>query len=382
MKKVLLAVLAVCMFLCGCTEPNISPSTSAGISQGSNSTNSQSPTKTPSYTLSPIQSPSTSATQLPVPIPTQNSPVTPSPMVTQNPMVTQSPMVTPKPTVSPDGKYGSVEVTYHVETDGTTFTDKPSLWEMSYTVYDPTNKRGLSEESYEFTYGKAQGGKPHNTTVNNQKRFDGLGYNALAWDNKTPTSEKVLYLTFDCGYKYEDLTIRILDTLKEKDVKAAFFCTMPYLKTAPEEITRMINEGHIVGNHSTNHPSDCAKISRETLAKELLGVHNYLRVKFGYTSRYFRFPTGRNSTNALELVDSIGYRSIFWSVAHRDWDPKNQPGEDVSFETVTSRLHPGAVILLHSTSPDNAAILGRLIDYARDRGYTFRSLDEYDYWSN
>lgn len=375
MKKVLLAALAVCMFLCGCTEPNVSPSMSADASQGANPTQNQSPTKSPSYTLSPIQSPSSSSTQLPVPIPT------PSSTLPSDPTVTPNPTVTPRPTELPDGKYGFAEVTYHVENDGTTFTDKPSLREMSYTVYDPDNKRGLSEQSYEFTYGKAQGGKPHNTTVNNQKRFDGLGYDVLAWDNKTPTSEKVLYLTFDCGYKYEDLTVRILDTLKEKNVKAAFFCTMPYLKTASEEVVRMINEGHIVGNHSTNHPSDCAKISRTELAKELLGVQNYLRVKFGYTSKYFRFPTGRNSENALELVDSIGYRSIFWSVAHRDWDPKNQPGEDMSFETVTSRLHPGAVILLHSTSPDNAAILGKLIDYARDMGYTFRSLDEYGYWN-
>lgn len=269
-----------------------------------------------------------------------------------------------------------------MESDGTTYTGKPSLWEMSYTVYDTENKRGLSETSLGFSYGVAKNDTPHNTTVNNQKRFDGLGYDVLAWDNKTETSEKVIYLTFDCGYKYGDAVPKILDTLKEKGVPAAFFCTIAYVKKAPDEVARIINEGHIVGNHSTNHPSDCAKISREALALEVLGIHNYLRVKFGYDCKYFRFPAGKYSTNALELVDSLGYRSVFWSAAYRDWNPDAQLGEDVSFDTIKAQLHPGAVILLHSTSPDNVAILGKFIDYARERGYTFRSLDEYDYWSN
>ena len=173
----------------------------------------------------------------------------------------------------------------------------------------------------------------------------------------------------------------MLDTLKEKNVKAAFFCTMSYLKTAPNVVTRMINEGHIVGNHTTNHPSNSAALTRTELAEELLGVHNYLRVKFGYNSEYFRFPAGVYSENALDLVDSVGYKSVFWSIAHTDWDPENQPGVDKSFQTVTERLHPGAVILLHTTSPDNAEILGDFIDYAREQGYEFRTLDQYKYWN-
>ena len=144
----------------------------------------------------------------------------------------------------------------------------------------------------------------------------------------------------------------------------------------------MINEGHIVGNHSTTHPSDSSALSREKMAWELLGVHNYLRVNFGYNSKYFRFPTGTYSVNALEVIDSIGYRSIFWSNAHADWDPENQPGVQKSFDTLTSRLHAGSVILLHACSPDNAAILGDFIDYAESQGYVFKSLDDYKYWTN
>ena len=203
-------------------------------------------------------------------------------------------------------------------------------------------------------------------------------YKAYGAYATTPDRNRII-LTFDQGYE-NGYTSAILDTLKEKRVPGAFFCTLHYLKTAPEVVARMINEGHIVGNHSKSHPSDCAALSRTALAEEVLGVHNHLRTKFGYDAKYWRFPAGVHSENALELVDSVGYRSVFWSIAHTDWDPKNQPGEEKSFQTVTERLHPGAVILLHTTSPDNAAILGRFIDYARAEGYTFRSLDDYEYW--
>ena len=270
-----------------------------------------------------------------------------------------------------------VQMTYPVESPSGTFTGLPALPEVEYTVNDPDNTRGLSTERIPFSYGVAKDSAPHNITVNNQNTFDSFGTGGLAWDNKT--EKKVLYLTFDCGYKYGDLTGRILDTLKEKDVKAAFFCTMSYLKVEPAEIARMINEGHIVGNHTVSHP-DCTTVSREKLAEEILGVHNYMRVNFGYSPEYFRFPTGVFSENVLELVHSVGYKSAFWSVAYEDWDPEAQLGADTAFARVSSRLHPGAVILLHSTSPDNAAILGRLIDYARGEGYEFATLDDYGYW--
>ena len=265
----------------------------------------------------------------------------------------------------------SVKISYPMDGKG-------GLPNVEFTVIDPSNARGLSTKKYSFSFGAAKNEKPHSITVENQKVFDSYGTNALAWDNKT--NGKILYLTFDCGYEYKNLTSLMLDTLSEKGVKGAFFCTLPYIKEAPEVVARMINEGHIVGNHTVNHPSDSATLSRTELARELLGVHNYLRVNFGYDSEYFRFPTGAYSENAIELVDSVGYKSVFWSIAHTDWDPEDQPGVDKSFQTVTERLHPGAVILLHTTSPDNAQILGDFIDYARNQGYEFRTLDQYGYW--
>ena len=272
----------------------------------------------------------------------------------------------------------TVEVVYNIKALSSTLTGRKSLKPVKFTVKDPYNVIGLNKDKQEFSFGAATEGKPHSLTVDNQYIFDKYKTNALAWDNKT--NEKVLYLTFDCGYEYENLTSLMLDTLKDKNVTGAFFVTMQYLQEAPKVVARMINEGHIVGNHSVNHPSNCAALSREAMAKELLGVHNFLRVNYGYNSQYFRFPTGAYSQNAIELVHSQNYRSVFWSIAHSDWDPENQPGVDISFDTITSRLHPGAVILLHTTSPDNAKILGDFIDYARQQGYEFRTLDQYEHW--
>lgn len=167
----------------------------------------------------------------------------------------------------------------------------------------------------------------------------------------------------------------MLDILKQKNVPAAFFCTLSNIKAEPGLIARMINEGHIVGNHSTTHP-DFSKISREKMAAEIETCDNYLREKFGYSSPYFRFPMGSYSASALDLVSSLGYKSVFWSAAYADWDVNDTKGKQYAFDTVTSRLHPGAVILLHSVSPDNAAALGDIIDWARKQGYEFRSLEQ------
>ncbi len=246
-----------------------------------------------------------------------------------------------------------------------------------YTVEDPNNERGLSTERIPYGFGAAADGKPHRISVENQQRFDSYGTNGLSVDLKTQ-DKKVIYLTFDCGYKLDDLTDRLLDTLKEKDVQAAFFCTMQFLKEDPEGVQRMLEEGHIVGNHTATHP-DCTTITRTEFAEQLQRVDEYMREHYNVSTKYFRFPTGAYSQDALDLAYGQGYRSIFWSFAYADWDPAKQPEVESSLETVKKRLHSGAVILLHSTSTTNVAILGDVIDYARSQGYEFRTLDEYEW---
>ena len=248
------------------------------------------------------------------------------------------------------------------------------LDEVEYTVVDPQNTRGLSEKKLSHSHGPAANGKPHETVVAFQDTFDRFG--ALTLDRKS--TDNVLYLTFDCGYEYENLTSVILDTLKEKNVPAAFFCTRDHIVRQPDLIARMIREGHIVGNHSDTHPS-FPGISRTQMKDEIEKTENELRTNFGYCAKFFRFPAGEYSESALDLVQSLGYCSVFWSVAYNDWDVDNQHGKDYAVRTVTQRLHPGAVILLHAVSRDNAEALGEIIDRAREDGYVFRALTDYPF---
>ncbi len=242
----------------------------------------------------------------------------------------------------------------------------------SFSVNDPDNSRGIPTQRREHSYGVAKNGKPHEISVSAQKFFESTGYRAICYDTKS--SEKVLYLTFDCGWE-NGCTGKVLDTLKEKNVPAAFFCTLDHIKSSPDLIRRMIDEGHIVGNHSVKHP-DFTKISRQRMADEILGCDNYLIENFGYSSDFFRFPEGAYNENALELVDSLGKTSVFWSCAYADWDVNDVKGGQYAFDTVTARLHPGAIILLHSVSPDNAEALGDIIDWARKNSYVFKSLND------
>lgn len=223
------------------------------------------------------------------------------------------------------------------------------------------------------SYGVAKNGVANEISINAQKYFDDNDFNAFCLDTKS--KDKVLYLTFDCGYE-NGYTSKILDILKEKKVTAAFFCTLPQVKENPDLIKRMIAEGHIVGNHSVTHPS-FAEIGTEQMTEEIKGMENYLKENFNYCEPYFRFPKGEYTDTALNTVNSLGYTSVFWSLAYADWDLKSQKGEQYAYDTVVSRLHPGAVILLHSVSPDNANALDNIIDEAKRQGYKFCSLRDY-----
>lgn len=180
-----------------------------------------------------------------------------------------------------------------------------------------------------------------------------------------------IYLTFDEGYE-NGYTSQILDVLKEKNVPAVFFVTMPYVKSEPELIQRMIDEGHIVGNHSVNHPS-FPDTDAEQCKQEVSELHDYVKENFDYEMTLFRFPMGEFSEMDLELIHELGYRSVFWSFAYRDWLVDSQPDPQQAIQTIESKCHPGAIYLLHAVSATNAQVLGQVIDDLRAQGYTFCS---------
>lgn len=189
------------------------------------------------------------------------------------------------------------------------------------------------------------------------------------------TEPKTLYLTFDEGYE-NGYTAKILDTLNEKQVPAAFFVTGSYLRTETELVKRMLDEGHIVGNHSINHPS-LPTLSREEMERELYGLDLMLYDNYGVHTKYLRPPRGEYSTAVLAAVKEMGYISVFWSVAYVDWQTDRQQGAQYALDSILPQLHDGAVILLHAVSSDNASAMGDFIDIARAQGYVFKSLDEY-----
>lgn len=190
------------------------------------------------------------------------------------------------------------------------------------------------------------------------------------------TEEKVLYLTFDCGYE-NGFTAAILDTLKEKKVPAAFFVTGDFLDAAPDMIKRMTKEGHIVGNHTEHHPDMSAISSLSAFQQELSAVEaSYAKITGESLPAYYRPPQGKYSPENLKQADELGYATIFWSLAYVDWNQDDQPTKEEAFEKLLGRIHPGAVVLLHSTSEANASYLGELLDQWKALGYRFGTLDE------
>lgn len=181
--------------------------------------------------------------------------------------------------------------------------------------------------------------------------------------------EKSICLTFDEGYE-NGYTPSILDTLKEKNVKAIFFVTYDFAKDNPNLIKRMIDEGHIVGNHTYRHYT-MDEVSVETATEEIMYLHNYIKENFDYEMTLFRFPKGEFSQSTLALAQSLGYKSVFWSFAYADWDTQNQISTDEAYETVTNYFHSGEIMLLHAVSSTNAEILSSVIDEAEKQGYTF-----------
>ena len=185
-----------------------------------------------------------------------------------------------------------------------------------------------------------------------------------------------LYLTFDEGYE-NGFTSRILDILAEKKVPAAFFVTGPYLKNQNELIQRMVDEGHIVGNHTVNH-LNLANQPVETVQSELEDMNKTCEEMYGVTMKYMRPPEGEYSPRVLAVAKDMGYSTVFWSMAYKDWDVNIQNGAQYAYDQVVPYLHGGAIILLHAVSADNTEALGDIIDAARSMGYEFKSLDDLD----
>lgn len=189
------------------------------------------------------------------------------------------------------------------------------------------------------------------------------------------TGEKVIYLTFDCGYE-NGYTNQILDVLETQDVPACFFVTKTFIRDNPEIAKRMKEEGHQVGNHTITHPSMPSK-SYEEIIQEVTGCADYMKEVTGYDmDPYLRPPRGEYSARTLMLTHDLGYKTIFWSMAYLDYDVNNQPGVDFVVNHFNKYHHNGAIILMHNVSASNAGALDTVITNLKAEGYRFASLNE------
>lgn len=186
--------------------------------------------------------------------------------------------------------------------------------------------------------------------------------------------EKEIYLTFDCGYE-NGYTLSMLDTLRENDVKAIFFITGHYLKSSKEIVKRMIDDGHLIGNHTFNH-KDFSRSSNKEILEDIQKLETEFYNEFNINmSKYVRPPRGDFDERSLRLLNDNGYKSVFWSLAYVDWDKNRFNGNDYSYKNVMNRIHNGAIILMHTVSKDNENDLNKIINKLKNDGYVFKSIN-------
>lgn len=236
--------------------------------------------------------------------------------------------------------------------------------------YTETMAIAMQAENWGLGFnGVTEGGQPTgNATPEELKQYDTYYVGS--------PDEKVIYLTFDCGYENGN-TGAILDALKKHNVPATFFVVGHYIVSAPDMVNRMIEDGHTVGNHTYHHPDMSAISDLSAFQKEVDDVANAFKELTGQEmSMYYRPPQGKYSTNNLSMAKQLGYSTFFWSLAYVDWNVDKQPSHEEALKKLTSRVHPGAVVLLHNTSKTNGEILDELLTKWEEMGYAFGTLEE------
>lgn len=238
-------------------------------------------------------------------------------------------------------------------------------------LYQVDDALALSNNAIHWGFKKGSGGKQAEAG----EAYDNLLEKYDAFYKGNP-QDKNIYLTFDNGYE-NGYTEKILDVLKKEKVPATFFVTGHYLESAPDLARRMVKDGHIIGNHSWSHP-DMTRISDEKIHEELERVREKTAALTGQTEmHYLRPPRGILSERTLSVAREQGYIHVLWSLAFKDWQTDRQKGWKYAYDNIMAQVHPGAVILLHTVSKDNADALEKVIRDLKSDGYTFKSLDDY-----
>jgi len=246
---------------------------------------------------------------------------------------------------------------------------------IAYVQYEKINSLAIpasasaSSENWGLGFGQEGSQPTGNASVEELRQYDAHYVG--------PDTEKVIYLTFDAGYENGN-TQPILDALKKHNVPATFFVVGHYLESAPELVKQMVADGHFVGNHTYHHLDMSSIASKESFEKEMRDVENLFKEITGTElAHFYRPPQGKYNTNNLKMAQELGYHTFFWSLAYVDWYQDKQPTKEEAFKKLVGRIHPGAIVLLHSTSKTNGEILDELLTKWEEMGYTFRTLEDF-----
>lgn len=324
----------------------------------------------------PISSESSGATTLPRTTDAVSTVPSNATLPTELPPQPTNPSTSPTETLPPGTEPPTEPETAPPEPTSPEMPPNQPLPEMIGSLYTREQLMAMDNRRIEHGCGHAKDGLPSAGVLSVQKEFG--RYNCYFY---VPDSKDV-FLTFDCGYEPTltdaqgnpvRYTERVLDTLKEKNVKATFFLNLQFCVNAPDLVQRMVDEGHAIGNHTAYHIflPDC---SIDRGVNDILYMQRYIKENFGYTMYLFRPSSGVYSHRSLALVQSLGYTTMNWSATYRDWDPENQPDPEASLQAMVADAHGGAIYLFHSLSSTTASFLGSFIDTLTRQGYNLTIL--------
>ena len=233
------------------------------------------------------------------------------------------------------------------------------------------NSNSISNKKIEWGIKRNDNHEQPDVGSNNKKILE--QNNGICLGNK---EKKYIYLTFDEGYE-AGYTSQILKTLNENQVKATFFITAHYVNTQPDLVNQMIQEGHIIGNHTVNHKS-MPELTEEKIRTEVMDLHQVIQEKFNYDMKYIRPPKGEFSEKTIQETNLLGYKTVMWSFAYEDWNENKQPEEESAKKKILNNVHNGEIMLLHGNSKTNTDILDTIIKEIKNMGYEFKSLNEFE----
>ena len=294
------------------------------------------------------------------PTPTATPTVAPTLKPTEGPTPTPEASITPTPTNTPAPTASPYELRLQHQTE--------VAKKIAEGVYEE-----LSNEAHAWWFKR----KLNHVPSGSGEGFDMDEYSAFYRNKNVDTEDKVIYITIDCGYGSSNTPV-MLDIFKKHNVKVTFFVTKYFVDANPDYVKRMIDEGHMVGNHTANHPDLTTYSSREIFDELVACEEAVYNATEQLMDMYFRAPEGVYSKRVLQIIEDMGYKTMFWSIAYRDFDKNNQPTVDEIMEHFETYHHNGALVLMHNDSDGNRDAMDQVLTYLEEQGYRFGTLDEFN----